>query len=93
MKHLVNARGLITFSVDRSLMLSFCNLHVQDDCSNVSDHKPLCFDLALCNISPIIHGNCKPVVCKFRWDHGNLGYYYARTYELLSKVDHKDVSK
>jgi len=74
--------------LDSSLLQKICDICIRDDSCNISDHMPLCFALTVPSLSNVTNECRKDVVREFRWDHGNLGLYYERTYDLLSRIEH-----
>ena len=59
------------------------------DATNLSDHLPIQFCLAMQSTTTrYSHSVPKHIVKEFRWDRGNLHGYYAYIGDLLSKLDH-----
>ena len=75
------------FFLDSSLFQNVNELCIKVDACNTSDHMPVSLTLGVPGLS-VTAGGRSPVIREFRWDHGNLGQYYDRTYDLLNNIEH-----
>jgi len=79
------------FAVSESMYDSVVGIKVEDSGINLSDHCPVTFDVIIPDIDKApsnSNGSVKPCMQPvYRWDMGDLIYYYSLTRDLLSAID------